>query len=116
MPAPSKLAIATGSVTRLVKEEGTYRQEQTRQEARIESLQGNTDENAEYQMRQEHQSLEETKKMLPEINKRIADAVQKLETTLAQNKSDASPEEIEKAEKAINDGKALNLLVFANGV
>lgn len=53
MPAPSKLAIATGSVLRLVKEDGSYQKEQTQQEERIKNLKGNTDENADYQLRQE---------------------------------------------------------------
>jgi tubulin-specific chaperone A len=54
MPAPSKLTIATSVVQRLIKEEASYRKEEKMQEARIEKLQGdNSDENAEYQMRQE---------------------------------------------------------------
>jgi tubulin-specific chaperone A len=54
MPAPSKLAIATSSVQRLVKEEGSYRKEQIQQEERIEKLQGDSsDENAEYLLKQE---------------------------------------------------------------
>jgi tubulin-specific chaperone A len=53
MPPPSKLTIATGSVSRLVKEDASYRKEQTQQEERIEKSKGSTDENAEYQLRQE---------------------------------------------------------------
>jgi tubulin-specific chaperone A len=54
MPAPSKLAIATSSVQRLVKEERSYRKEQIQQEERIEKLQGgSSDENAEYLLKQE---------------------------------------------------------------
>lgn len=54
MPPPSKLAIATGVVTRLVKEEASYHKEIEQQQARIkkhETSEG--DENAEYTLRQE---------------------------------------------------------------
>jgi len=54
MPAPTRLAIATSAVQRLVKEEASYRKEEKQQETRIEKLQGDsTDENAEYTLRQE---------------------------------------------------------------
>jgi tubulin-specific chaperone A len=54
MPPPSKLAIATGSVKRLIKEEASYHKEITHQEARIKKLEaGSEDENAEYQLKQE---------------------------------------------------------------
>jgi len=56
MGPPSQLAIATGVVTRLVKEEKSYHQEAEEQKRRIAKLeQGNSDddENAEYTLRQE---------------------------------------------------------------
>lgn len=55
MPPPSQLAIATSSVQRLVKEEASYHKELTQQEARIAKLENevNSDENAEYQLKQE---------------------------------------------------------------
>jgi tubulin-specific chaperone A len=58
MPAPSKLAIATSSVQRLVKEETSYRKEQAQQEERIKKLEGEvgSDENAEYMLKQEVKS------------------------------------------------------------
>lgn len=52
--APSKLAIATSAVKRLVKEEASYHKELEQQEARIKKLEGGSeDENAEYQLKQE---------------------------------------------------------------
>lgn len=58
MPAPSKLAIATSSVTRLLKEEASYHKELEQQEARIKKAEQNTEgENAEFQMNQEVGSL-----------------------------------------------------------
>jgi tubulin-specific chaperone A len=54
MPPPSKLAIATRSVKRLIKEEETYHKEITQQEARIKELEaGSEDQNAEYMLKQE---------------------------------------------------------------
>ena len=55
MPPPSQLAIATGVVNRLVKEERSYHKEFESQQARIAKLeQGrNEDENAEYVLKQE---------------------------------------------------------------
>jgi len=51
MGAPSKLAIATSSVNRLVKEEASYHKEVEQQEARIAKLeQANGDE---YELKQE---------------------------------------------------------------
>ena len=55
MPPPSKLAVATSSVLRLVKEEASYHKEIEQQEARIQKLETteSSDSNAEYTLRQE---------------------------------------------------------------
>jgi len=54
MAPPSKLKIATGVVTRLVKEEKSYHKEIEQQEARIKKAETNEgDENAEYTLKQE---------------------------------------------------------------
>jgi hypothetical protein len=54
MPAPSKVAIATGSVLRLVKEEASYHKEIAQQEERIQKLQDSVgDSNKEYTLKQE---------------------------------------------------------------
>ena len=54
MAPPSKLAVATSSVLRLVKEEASYHKEMAQQEARIKKLEeGSAEENAEYQLKQE---------------------------------------------------------------
>lgn len=54
MAPPSKIAIATGSVLRLVKEEASYHKEITQQEGRIKKLEeSDGDENKEYTLRQE---------------------------------------------------------------
>ena len=55
MAPPSSLAIATGSVQRLVKEETSYHKELKNQEARLEKLVNSTEENEnkDYQLKQE---------------------------------------------------------------
>jgi len=54
MAPPSKVAIATGSVDRLVKEEASYHKEIAQQKERIKKLEASEgDENKEYTLRQE---------------------------------------------------------------
>lgn len=54
MPPPSKVAIATGSVLRLVKEEASYHKEIVQQEERIKKLEeSDGDSNKEYTLKQE---------------------------------------------------------------
>jgi hypothetical protein len=55
MAPPSQITIATSSLQRLVKEEASYHKELESQEARLEKLLANKDddENAEYQLKQE---------------------------------------------------------------
>jgi hypothetical protein len=54
MAPPSKLAVATGSVTRLVKEEASYHKEIVQQHERIKKLEASEgDDNKEYTLRQE---------------------------------------------------------------
>jgi len=60
MAPPSQLAIATSSLKRLVKEEGSYHKELQQQEQRIQGLESNQSEeaadeqgNRDFQLRQE---------------------------------------------------------------
>lgn len=54
MAPPSKLAIATGVVLRLVKEEASYHKEIEQQEARVKKAEASQDEhNGEYTLKQE---------------------------------------------------------------
>jgi tubulin-specific chaperone A len=54
MAPPSKLAIATGVVFRLVKEEASYHKEIEQQEARVKKAEASQDEhNGEYTLKQE---------------------------------------------------------------
>ncbi|KAK8178484.1 tubulin binding cofactor A [Phyllosticta citribraziliensis] len=107
MAPPSKLAVLSSSVIRLVKEEASYHKELEQQQARIQKLETDTaDENAEYQLKQERQALEETKNVLPALGEKIKDAVAKLEDELEANKEAAPTDEITKAKEAIASAKA----------
>jgi tubulin-specific chaperone A len=54
MAPPSQLAISTSSVNRLIKEEASYHKELEQQQARLEKLkQESEDENAEWNLKQE---------------------------------------------------------------
>lgn len=55
MAPPSQLAIATGSVRRLVKEEASYHKELLQQQAHLDKIlvSNGADENAEFQVKQE---------------------------------------------------------------
>ncbi|KAF2268864.1 tubulin-specific chaperone-like protein Rbl2 [Lojkania enalia] len=105
---PSKLAVATSSVTRLVKEEASYHKELEQQAARIKTLELNkSDENAEYQLKQERQALEETKNVFPTVRTKIQEALKKLEEELEATKAEGgdAATEVTKAKEAIVEGK-----------
>lgn len=56
MPAPSQIAINTSALNRLVKEQASYHKELEQQQAsiaKLEQQQGGSDENAEFTLRQE---------------------------------------------------------------
>ncbi|KAF2101641.1 tubulin binding cofactor A [Rhizodiscina lignyota] len=106
MAPPSKLAVATSVVKRLVKEEASYHKEQGQQEARIKKLQeGSSDENAEYMLKQEQQALEETKKVFPSLRQKIQDALAKLEEELVTDGGSAPTEEVTKAKEVVAEAK-----------
>ncbi|KAL5452070.1 hypothetical protein PMIN06_006092 [Paraphaeosphaeria minitans] len=107
MPPPSKVAVATSSLARLVKEEASYHKEMDQQQARIMKLEaGSEDQNAEYILRQEKQGLEETKTVIPTVRAKISDALEKLEDQIKEAGGDAPAEEVTKANDAIEKAKA----------
>ncbi|KAH7409932.1 tubulin binding cofactor A [Phaeosphaeria sp. MPI-PUGE-AT-0046c] len=110
MPPPSKVAIATGSVLRLVKEEASYHKEIVQQEERIKKLEASDgDSNKEYTLKQERQALAETKNVLPSMQTKISAALEKLEEVLEANKeggAEASEGDVTKAKEAVAQGKA----------
>ncbi|KFA70444.1 hypothetical protein S40285_00616 [Stachybotrys chlorohalonatus IBT 40285] len=116
MPPPSHLAIATSSVRRLLKEEASYRQELVDQQRQIKALEEKTkngqagddeDGNAEFMLKQHQLAAEETKAVFEPLQKRIADAVTKLENQIELRERSGAPEaEMEQAKAALAEAKA----------
>ncbi|MCJ1281735.1 hypothetical protein MMC26_001057 [Xylographa opegraphella] len=107
MAPPSQLSIATSSLLRLVKEESSYHKELQGQLARIENL-DQTDENAEYILKQEKKGIEETNAMFPELRDRIKVAMARLDSQLEaveEAGSNSNTEEISKAKEAMTQAK-----------
>jgi len=109
MAPPSKLAIASSAVQRLVKEEASYHKELEQQQGRIHKLEsGSGDENAVYQLKQEKQALAETKTVLASMKGKIDAAVEELDNQLEENQDDgggASTEDITRAKEIIAAAK-----------
>ncbi|KAJ5151072.1 uncharacterized protein N7482_010324 [Penicillium canariense] len=106
MAPRSQLEISTSSVLRLVKEEASYHQELVDQAERIKKLENDKsdDENREFTLQQERRALEETKKVLPTLKKKIADTVTDLKSLLAEEAekgSESNVEHITAAKEAI---------------
>ncbi|KAJ5117135.1 hypothetical protein N7448_004081 [Penicillium atrosanguineum] len=107
----SQLEITTSSVIRLVKEEASYHrelQQQTERLAKMEKDESNEDENKEYVLRQERRALEETKKVMPTLKKKIVETVadlQNLITEEGQKGSESNVEHITAAKEAIAQAK-----------
>jgi len=104
MPPPSPLSIATSSVSRLLKEESSYHKELSQQESRIEKLVANpsSDENAEFQLKQERAAVEETKAVFGPLRQRIGDAVVKLEERIEEG---GDEKEVEKAKEVLESAR-----------
>ncbi|KAJ5473582.1 hypothetical protein N7475_003148 [Penicillium sp. IBT 31633x] len=111
MAPRSQLEITTSSVIRLVKEEASYHKELQQQTERIKKLEADTaggDENREYTLKQEHMSLEETKKVLPSLKQKIVQAVANLEALIIEEGKkgmDSNVEHITAAKDAISQAK-----------
>ncbi|ORY57500.1 tubulin binding cofactor A [Pseudomassariella vexata] len=109
MPAPSPLKIATQAVERLVKEEKLYKTELSTQTERVAKLEAdlkkkdaNTDSNAEFMLKQEQQAVEETKAIFEPLNKRISEAVARLEEQIATAEGgNADADELTKAKESL---------------
>lgn len=102
---PTQLSIATNSVSRLLKDETSYKKELSQQEARIEKLVANpdpNDENAEYTLKQQKTAVEETKAVFGPLRQKIADAVAKLEERVEEG---GDEKEIEKAREVLKSAK-----------
>ncbi|KAF4968501.1 hypothetical protein FZEAL_10387 [Fusarium zealandicum] len=108
MPPPSQLAIATGSVNRLLKEEASYHKELEQQEAEVKGLKdkiasggGDADGNATFMLKQQ------TKAVFEPLRQKIAAAVEKLEEQIAVTEgTGAQEQELQQAKEALAKAKA----------
>ncbi|RAL15077.1 putative tubulin-specific chaperone Rbl2 [Aspergillus homomorphus CBS 101889] len=111
MAPRSQLEIATASVQRLVKEEASYHrelQQQTERIKKLESNEGGDDENKEFTLKQERLALEETRKVLPTLKRKIEDAIAKLDQLLIEEGkkgSESNVEQITAAKEAISKAR-----------
>ncbi|KAF5616573.1 beta-tubulin binding protein [Fusarium sp. NRRL 52700] len=113
MPPPSQLAIATGSVNRLLKEEASYHKEVEEEEAKVKALKekidsgANDDENASFMLKQQQTALEQTKAVFGPLRQKIAVAVEKLAEQLAVSEELNAPEDqVVQAKEALVKAKA----------
>ncbi|KAG5993201.1 hypothetical protein E4U52_002134 [Claviceps spartinae] len=113
MPPPTQLAIATSSVSRLLKEQASYHKELVDQEAHIvkqeESIKaGGADEdgNAEFMLKQSKTAVEQTKAVFGPLKQRIGEAVVKLEDQIALAEEAGGAEGLENAKKVLGEAKA----------
>ncbi|RKF60627.1 tubulin-specific chaperone Rbl2 [Erysiphe neolycopersici] len=108
MKSPSKLAIYSGSLQRLMKEEASYHEELERQEKRLQKLtnEDSNDENKEWMIKQQQTVVEETRSMFPVVMKNVENALQKLENQVEEDQShEHDLEEMNKAKDLIQRAK-----------
>ncbi|KAI4279758.1 MAG: hypothetical protein LQ337_000038 [Flavoplaca oasis] len=114
MSRPSPVAIAVGSVRRLLKEETTYRTELTNQEARLRRWEsqgdGEDDEdtgNRAWAIKQEKQAIQETKAVFGPLREKLLGAVAGLEDLLSSKEAEQlSEDEVKEAREMIVRAKA----------
>lgn len=78
--APTQLEIKTKALGRLVKEEGLYQRELEDQEKVIEGLKAQNADS--YEIKKQIEVLDDTKKVIPEIRKKIRESKESLEAFL----------------------------------
>ncbi|KAF5125498.1 Tubulin-specific chaperone A [Metarhizium anisopliae] len=113
MPPPSQLAIATGAVTRLLKEEASYHKELADQEAEVKKLEesirnggGDGDDNAEFMLKQNKTAVEQTKAVFGPLKDRIAAAVTKLEDQISLAEEAGGSEDLQNAKDVLGRARA----------
>ncbi|TLS25912.1 hypothetical protein PpBr36_07665 [Pyricularia pennisetigena] len=109
--APSQLSIATGSVSRLVKEERYYRKELTQQKEKLaqekQSLGPDAGYNDNFMIKQMETAIQETERVFEPLRVKIDEAVRKLEEQIAlsESKEHTPAEDLKKANEALESAK-----------
>ncbi|ODQ82564.1 hypothetical protein BABINDRAFT_24426, partial [Babjeviella inositovora NRRL Y-12698] len=94
--APTKLEIKLKSLNRLMKEESLYREELAEQQVVVDNLKANNAD--EYDLKKQIEVLEETRKMIPELLKKVTEHKQALDEFL---ESYSGEEDLTEAKEAI---------------
>ncbi|KAG6010672.1 hypothetical protein E4U21_005171 [Claviceps maximensis] len=113
MPPPTQLAIATSSVSRLLKEQASYHKELAEQESQIlkqeESIKaggGDEDGNAEFMLKQSKTAVEQTKAVFGPLKQRLDEAIVKLEDQIALAEEAGKSDGLDNAKKVLGEAKA----------
>ncbi|EDV27015.1 Tubulin-specific chaperone A [Trichoplax sp. H2] len=96
-----QLKIKTGVVRRLVKEKAMYEKEVIDQQARIDKLKANNED--EYVIKKQIEVLQESENIIPDCQKRIKAAIADLQRLLENESNLASCEEYEVAKKLLSE-------------
>ncbi|PHH67841.1 hypothetical protein CDD82_1066 [Ophiocordyceps australis] len=116
MPPPSSLAIASSAVSRLLKEEASYREELVGQEAQVRALEDKMaaavngeagDGNEEFMLKQQRIAVEQTKAVFAPLRTRIAEAVAKLQDGVAASEQTGeNADDLQQAKSVLAQAKA----------
>ncbi|KAG5420541.1 RBL2 [Candida metapsilosis] len=95
--APSQLQIKVNALKRLIKEEGLYQREVTEQEQHVNQMKANNAD--EYELKKQVEVLEESKRMVPQVSKKIEDLKKSLQEYLESYTGD---EDLTEAKELLN--------------
>lgn len=84
--APSQLEIKVNALKRLIKEESLYTHEVEEQEKYVKQMEANQADK--YELKKQNQVLEESKKMVPEVTKKINEHKESLKEFLSSYNGD----------------------------
>lgn len=108
--SPSTLEIKISALQRLVKDDAYYKAELNEQKNLVSGqkallAQDPTDENLQYELKKNVEIFEETKKMFPELKKKISATTQSLKEYI--KKENVQGEELAKAQQVINSAETV---------
>lgn len=107
--ASRPLRIKTGVVERLIKEEDSYQKEYENQLKRIEKVKQESPDD-DWNIRKQKEVLEETVKMIPDVQQRLSKAIEELnDLVVAHEEELAGTEELSKAKQALSLAASRNI-------
>lgn len=100
--APTQLEIKSKALARLIKEEGLYQKELKEQEEHVQGLKSSNADS--YEIKKQEEVLEDTRKVIPEVRKKISEAQESLESYITDY---TGTEDLTTAKKNIEAAKKL---------